>query len=96
MKQIKIDKDTRITFEAENYVLERRVKTKLKSGGEKSVNKYKWIVDGYFGSLIPLALEYINASPSKRKQAPVQSLQEVIDTIKSAEQRITKIIKKIK
>ena len=95
MKQIKIDKDTRITFEPENYILQRRIKTKPKNS-KKPTTKYNWKTDGYFGDLVSLALEYINASPSKRKQAPVQSLQEVIDTIKGAEKRITKIIKKIK
>ena len=81
-KIIPIDNNARIVIEPENYILQYR---------RKSKSQISWRTAGYFSEMTSLCLEYLNASPNRPDNA-IRSLEDLVDVIKQAENRICKII----
>lgn len=81
-KIIPIDNNARIVIELENYILQYR---------RKSKSQISWRTAGYFPDLVSLATEYLNNAP-KRADNAIRSLEDLVDVIKQAENRICKII----
>lgn len=79
---IPIDESTRIMIDPRNYILQFR---------RKSKRLLTWRNIGFFPNLTSLCLEYLNSYP-RRSENAINSIQELTDSIKSAEARICQII----
>lgn len=91
---IEIDEDSRIRVEENNYTLEYRVKVGLKPDGTKSDKEYRWIVGGYFPSLVALANDWVSNAPARKKDGdlPIKNMRELVECIQNAEKHITSLI----
>ena len=95
MNNIKIDENTRMLIEDNNYTLEYRV-PKGEFMGKKAVG-FKWVLGGYFPTLDTLLQDYIKNAPShpNASDLPVRNLKEVVDCIQRAEKRVEELIHNI-
>ncbi|MFW5885308.1 MAG: hypothetical protein ACOCUF_03730 [Patescibacteria group bacterium] len=84
IKRIKLDEETRIQIEANNYVL---LRAKKKQNGEAN----GWEYEAYFPDLASLAKHYINQAPYRSKDN-IKNFQELINVVRSAEDNIKKLI----
>ncbi len=89
--KIKIDKNSRIVLQDNNYKLEYRVKCKEKPDGAKPVNDYRWELGGYFRTLDNLAESWIDNYPSHCEEN-IKTLKELIKVIRDARDKIIKLI----
>lgn len=86
-KIIPIDKNTRIKIIPDNFMLQRKIKTKNK--------RITWHTDGFFPNLITLSEEYLTASPYRAIEA-TRDFKDLIKVVKRAEANIIKAIAKMK
>jgi hypothetical protein len=93
MQTIKIDENSRILLEEDNYTLEYRVKSGMTPEGKAPIKEFKWIIGGYFPTLASLATDWVSNAPSHQKDGKIQSLQDVVECIQKAEVHIEKLIK---
>ena len=93
MKRIKIDNTTRVLVEDNNYTLEYKTKSGMNPNGDKPTKEFKWVLGGYFPTIEQVLNDYCKSSPSHQKDGEIQSLQDIIDCIKKAEETIKKLIK---
>ena len=91
MSYIKIDKDSRMLIENNNYILEYRVKAGKAPGGADPKEEYKWQVDGYFPTLDVLLKDWVANAPYRSKES-LKSLQDVVDCIHEAEAHMDKLL----
>jgi hypothetical protein len=84
---IKIDENSKIEIEDNNYILYYRRKD---SNAKKEC--HKWEINGYFPTLEVLLQDWARNSPA-HTVAPLTSLQEVVNCIQKAEERVAKLIK---
>jgi hypothetical protein len=89
---INIDEDSRIRIEEDSYTLEYRVKVGLRPDGTKSNKEFRWIIGGYFPTLVSLANDWVSNAPARRK-ASISTMKELVETIQNAEEYITNLIK---
>ena len=80
-KIIPLDENSRIVIDSKNYILQYL---------RKSKTKISWRTDGYFPDLTSLYQEYKKSAPQRADNA-INSLQELIHSIKRAESRICQI-----
>ena len=92
MNYIKIDENSRILLEDNNYTLEYRVKTGLKPDGTKSLKEFKWILGGYYPTLASLCTSWVENAPSHQNPDKIQSLRDIVVCLQEAEKHITKLI----
>ena len=86
-KIIPINKNTRIKIIPDNFMLQRKIKTRNK--------RIAWHTDGFFPDLITLSKEYLDLSPCRATEA-TRDFKDLIEVIKTAEANITKAIAKMK
>lgn len=84
-KIIQIDENTMIRVIVNNFILQYRKKSRN--------NRIAWRTGGYFPSLAYLAEEYLNAVPYRATHS-ITSLEELIETIKKAEDRFARLFDK--
>lgn len=86
-KIIPIDKNTRIKIIPDNFMLQRKIKTRNK--------RIAWHTDGFFPNLITLSKEYLISSSYRATEA-TRDFKDLIEVIKRAENNIIKAITKVK
>ena len=91
MNKVKIDKNSRVLIEDNNYTLEYRV-PKGDFRGKKGVG-FKWQLGGYFPTMEQLLNDWVRNAPSKQKDGQIKELKDIVDCIKNAEQHIAKLLK---
>jgi len=84
-KTIPIDENTRIRVIANNFMLQYRKKSRN--------NKIAWHTDGYYPGLMYLSEEYLNSAPYRATHS-INSIEELIETIKKAEEHFAQIFDK--
>lgn len=89
---ISINEDSRIRIEDSNYTLEYRVKVGLRPDGTESTKEFRWIVGGYFPSLVSLANDWVSNAPARQK-ASISTMKELVEIIQNAEKHIASLIK---
>ena len=88
MKYIKIDENSRMLLEDNNYTLQYRVKDSTAKDEEK-----RWSVGGYFPTLDTLLQDWVINAPA-HTSVPPATLQEVVQVIQKAEKHIETLIHK--
>lgn len=92
MGYVKIDENSRMLCEDNNYTLEIR-KPKGDFNGTKGVG-FKWEINGYFPTLESLLNDWVQNAPSRQKDGKMIVLNDVVKVIQDAEAHIAKLIKK--
>ena len=88
IQRIPIDKYAKIEIEDNNYtLLYKREKT------DNAIERRQWCLGGYFPTLEQLLDDYVKNAPAHDRHA-LHSLQEVVDCIQNAQNRIEKLITK--
>lgn len=94
MQTIKIDENSRILIEEDNYTLEYRI-PKGEFQGKKGLG-FRWIIGGYFPTLDSALKDWVINAPSHQKASRIKCLQDVVKCIQEAEKHIEELIHKKK
>lgn len=92
MNYIKIDENSRILIEDNNYTLEYRV-AKGDFQGKKGIG-FHWVLGGYFPTLDSLLKDWVTNAPSHANPSKIKCLQDVCKIIQDAEKHIENLIHK--
>ena len=85
-QRIKIDENSKIVIEDNNYILFYRVQDSKAKDERK-----KWAVAGYFPDLASLSQDWVKNAPARDRRT-LTTLQDVVECIQNAESRVTKLI----
>ncbi|MFZ2226479.1 MAG: hypothetical protein WA064_03415 [Candidatus Moraniibacteriota bacterium] len=90
---IKITDYARMYVEDNNYTMEYRVKTGVTPGGGKAKNEWKWILGGYFPTIESAFRDFVENAPIYSPEE-LKSLRDLVECIKTAEERMTELLGK--
>jgi len=90
MKYIKIDKNSRMSIDDNNYTLQYRSKGIDPKTGEKADGS-KWALGGYFPTMESLLNDWVTNAPAYAEEPPT-TLKDIVEVIKNAEKHIAKML----
>jgi len=85
MKYIKIDENSKMIVDDNNYTLYYKIKDSKAKEGKN------WRVGGYFPTMESLLNDWVTNAPANATEPPA-TLKEVVDVIKSAKKHIAKML----